>query len=332
MTRRTAARRTPPPVVWLALSIVAGAVLASVILAFLAWHYSDQVLELQAELETLRTERQIIESRLNALQMAASGLEDRLSYLEAHDPAAQLALLQTELETASDSQQLGEIRSSLVEVQSTVDAFQATLDRLSARIAALEPEPDEDTEGALLQDVRLSVARQRQSHNLSCESSAASMVAGYHGVNLTEAEALAALPLNDNPHLGFRGNVDGPTGGIQDYGVYAGPVLEILEGHGLRASLVEGGLDGIRAAISRQNPVIAWVTYNCLPASPTKTTIGGQSVTLVPNQHVVVVTGYNAEGFWANDPWDGQEDFYPNADLDRAMGYFGHMAIEVAPP
>ena len=332
MTRRTAARRTPPPVVWLALGIVAAAMLASVILAFLAWQYSNQVLELQAEVETLRTERQMTEGRLNALQTTSKELEDRLSYLEANDPAAQLALLQTAVETAGESQQFGEVRSSLLEVQGTVDAFQATLDQLSARIAALEPDSGGDAGGAALQDLRLSVARQRQSHNLSCESSAASMVAQYHGVDLTEAEALAALSLDDNPHLGFRGNVDGPTGGIQDYGVYAGPVLEVLESQGLGASRVEGGLEGIRAAISRKNPVIAWVSYNCLPSTPTMTTIDGQSVTLVPNQHVVVVTGYNAEGFWANDPWDGQEDFYPNADLDRAMAYFGHMAIEVAPP
>ena len=34
---------------------------------------------------------------------------------------------------------------------------------------------------------------------------------------------------NDNPHSAFGGNVDGPTGGIQDYGVYAGPILDGLE-------------------------------------------------------------------------------------------------------
>jgi hypothetical protein len=47
---------------------------------------------------------------------------------------------------------------------------------------------------------------------------------------------------------------------------------------------------------------------------------------------VVVVTGYEADGVWANDPWDGKEDFYPTADFERAMGYFGEMAVEVASP
>ena len=177
---------------------------------------------------------------------------------------------------------------------------------------------------------RLSVARQQQSHNLSCESSAASMVAQYHGVQLSEEEVLASLPASSNPHLGFRGNVDGPTGGTVDYGVYAEPILDILNARGLQARTVVDGMEGIKAAIARGNPVIAWVTYNCEPSTPTTTVIDGQKVTLVPNQHVVVVTGFNAEGVWANDPWDGQEDFYQTGDFERAMSYFGNMAVEIA--
>jgi uncharacterized protein YvpB len=158
------------------------------------------------------------------------------------------------------------------------------------------------------------------------------MVAHYHGLNLSEAEVLAALPLNDNPHLGFRGNVDGPYGGIEDYGVYAGPIMGILNSRGLRAWLVEDGLAGIRAAVARGNPVIAWVTYNLLHANPVETTIDGQSVTLVPNQHVVVVTGYDDGGVWANDPYTGEEVRYLAAEFERGMSYFSDMAIEVAPP
>jgi uncharacterized protein YvpB len=158
------------------------------------------------------------------------------------------------------------------------------------------------------------------------------MTAQYHGVQLGEEEILALLPRSSNPHLGFRGNVDGPTGGTIDYGVYAGPILDILNSRGLGAELVNGGLEGIKAAIARGNPVIAWVTYNCLPSTSTTVAIDGQDVVLVPNQHAVVVTGFNNEGVWANDPWDGQEDFYTIADFTRAMRYFGDMAIEVSKP
>jgi uncharacterized protein YvpB len=158
------------------------------------------------------------------------------------------------------------------------------------------------------------------------------MAAKYHGIPLSEAEVLAALPLSDNPHLGFRGNVDGPTGGIKDYGVYAGPILDILNSQGLQAWPVEEGLNGIKEALARGNPAIAWVTYDCQTSTATAQMIGDQEVVLVPYQHVVVVTGYNAAGVWANDPWDGQEDFYATTDFERAMSYFDDMAIEVASP
>jgi uncharacterized protein YvpB len=158
------------------------------------------------------------------------------------------------------------------------------------------------------------------------------MVAQYHGFALSEEDILAALPRNDNPHLGFRGNVDGPTGGIEDYGVYAGPVVDLLNSFGLQARHLEEGREEIQAAIARGNPVIAWVPYDCSVSTPIETTINGATVTLVPNQHVVVITGYNSEGVWANDPWDGLEDFYSYEDLERAMGYFGNMAIEIAAP
>jgi hypothetical protein len=74
------------------------------------------------------------------------------------------------------------------------------------------------------------------------------------------------------------------------------------------------------------------VTYNCQPSTPRDVTINGGTVTLVPWQHVVVVVGYSPEGFWANDPYDGLEDYYPTVDFERAIAYFGDMAIEVTAP
>jgi uncharacterized protein YvpB len=302
------------------------AVVASAVLGLLAWQEAGQLRALQAELVSLRAERQAVEIRLHALQGTATAMENRLANLEANDPGQQLIALQAAVESASDTQQLGELQDSLTTIQMTVEGFQSTLDSLSARMHALEEE------NSLPPEVRLTVARQRQNHNLSCESSAASMVANYHGLDLSEADVLADLPLDDNPYLGFRGDVDGPTGGIDDYGVYAGPILKVLRDHGLRAWAIEGGLEGVKTATARGNPAIAWVTYDCQPGTPTTVTIQGEAVTLVPWQHVVVVTGYNHEGVWANDPWDGKEDFYPNADFERAMSYFDSMVIEVAAP
>jgi uncharacterized protein YvpB len=331
MNREISRRRSPPVVIPLVLGIMTIVVLIGISLGWLAWQRAGQIQVLEAQVDRLQSERQATESQLRALEDTAAAMESRLAALEANDPAQQLAALQAAVETANDPQQIADMEAALGELQARIDRFQATLDDVAARLDAMDSTGSMSNE-ALPPEVRLPVAPQRQTHNLSCESSAASMVAQYHGVDLTEAEVLAALPLHDNPHLGFRGNVDGPTGGIEDYGVYAGPILTILNDRGLQARLVEGGLAGIKEAVARGNPVIAWVTYNCLPSTSTETIVDGQTVTLVPNQHTVVVTGYDAEGVWANDPWDGQQDFYPTADFVRAMGYFGDMAIKVGGP
>jgi uncharacterized protein YvpB len=318
-------------VIWFVFGVVTVATLACGAISLVAWQEAEQIQVLQAEVEGLQSERQATEARLAALQGTATVMENRLASLEANDPAQQLAALQAAVETATGGEELATLKTSLAEIQATVDSFQSSLDNLGTRIEALEPATNMGGDGLPL-EVHLTVARQRQSHNLSCESSAASMVAQFHGVDVSEADVLAALPLNANPHLGFRGNVDGPTGGIEDYGVYAGPISAILNGLGLRARSVNGGMEGIKAAIARGNPVIVWVTYDCQASTPVEVAVDGQTVTLVPNQHVVVATGYNTDGVWANDPWDGQEDFYTFADFERAMSYFGDMAIEIAAP
>jgi uncharacterized protein YvpB len=173
----------------------------------------------------------------------------------------------------------------------------------------------------------------QQAHSLSCESSAAAMAANYYGVGVNEETIIAALPRHDNPHLGFRGNIDGPYGGIEDYGVYAEPIRQILVQLGLEVEHLQDGTEEIRAAIRRGRVVIAWVTYNLQVETPQQvTTSDGQVVTLVPYQHVVLVTGYNSSGLWVNDPYSGTQAFYTEAEFQRAFAYLGNMALVVGPP
>ncbi len=304
--RRTR-RSVASPLRWLLIGVIVVGLVAFGVLIHTVWQRSVQSAAAdthQAQLEGLQSDIQAMDARL-------AGLEGRLIALES-----------------------GNLDGQLAAVQANVDGLKADVAGLVRRIDALASAGDSggSSDGALPPEARLVVAPQVQSHSLSCESSASSMAAQYQGVLVTEGEIVAALPRNDNPHLGFRGNIDGPYGSTDDYGVYAEPVLQVLISRGLRATLIDGGLDGIKAAIARGNPVVAWVTYNCTVQTPAVTTIGGQQVTLVPYQHAIVVTGYNESGVWANDPYDGQEHFYTTADFQRALGYFGNMAIEVAAP
>jgi len=173
----------------------------------------------------------------------------------------------------------------------------------------------------------------QQAHSLSCESSAAAMAADFYGVGVNEETIIAALPKHDNPHLGFRGSMDGPYGGIEDYGVYAEPIRQILAQLGLEVEHLVGGIEEIKAHIRRGRVVIAWVTHNLQVQTPQQvTTSDGQIVTPVPYQHTVLVTGYNPNGLWVNDPYSGMQTFAPEADFRRSFAYLGNMALVVSPP
>jgi uncharacterized protein YvpB len=173
----------------------------------------------------------------------------------------------------------------------------------------------------------------KQQHSLSCESSAASMAANFFGVTASEQGILDALPRHENPHLGFRGNVDGPYGGIEDYGVYAEPIRAALAELGLEVEHLSGGIEAIREHLRQGRLVIAWITYELQPQSPSQVLLSdGQVVTLVPYEHVVLVVGYNQEGLWVNDPYSGTRTFYAEGDFVRSFAYLGNMGLVVNRP
>jgi uncharacterized protein YvpB len=188
---------------------------------------------------------------------------------------------------------------------------------------------------ALILDVPLL----KQERSLSCESSAAAMAAMFYGLPVSESDILYALPDHENPNLGFRGNVDGPYGGTDDYGVHAEPIRRVLLGLGLEVEHLCGGIERvnciheIKQHIREGRPVIAWVTYRLQAQSPRQVTLSdGTIVTLVPYQHTVLVVGYNADGLWVHDPYDGTRALYAESDFLRSFASLGNMALAVGPP
>lgn len=194
---------------------------------------------------------------------------------------------------------------------------------------ALDPEyGDLDAEAG---GVGLGVPAYKQERNLSCEASAAAMAASYFGVALPEEQILSELPRDPNPHRGFRGNVDGWFGGIDEYGVYAEPIAGVLSRHGLRAEVVYRlSPQALREAVKHNQLVISWITYRAQISRQVVRDIGGERVVLVPAEHAVVVTGYDARGVRVNDPATGGSDYYLNEDFARATGYFDGMAVVVS--
>jgi uncharacterized protein YvpB len=238
-----------------------------------------------------------------------------------------------------------ELSSQLASAESTRDAQYAEIvrlrtesDQLHRALATADARFDALQEGSPFLDqpplaLILDVPVYRQQHSLSCESSAAAMAANYHGIAVTEEDILSVLPRHENPHLGFRGDVDGPYGGIADYGVYAEPIGKALTDLGLQVEPIRSGPDEIRMYIRQGRPVIAWITFGLQPQVPTQVSLSdGQVVTLVPYQHTVLVVGYNRDGLWVNDPYGGTQDFYPEGEFVRSFAYLGNMGLAVGSP
>ncbi len=53
---------------------------------------------------------------------------------------------------------------------------------------------------------------------------------------------------------------------------------------------------------------------------------------MVPYEHTVLVVGYNRNGLWVNDPYDGTQSFHSESDFVRSFSYLGNMGLIVGAP
>lgn len=169
----------------------------------------------------------------------------------------------------------------------------------------------------------------KQYYSIGCETSVAVDLAKYYHVYITEYDFQMALPKSDNPDLGFVGDVNGPWGQIPPaaYGVHAAPIAETLRQFGVPA---EGGkgytLEDIKAQLAQSKPVIVWVIGHMEYSEPVKY-VDKQGITSVvaPYEHVVVLTGYNADTVRYNN--NGR---YADVQIEtflNSWGVLGNMAV-----
>ncbi len=139
-----------------------------------------------------------------------------------------------------------------------------------------------------------------QYYYLSCESSAAVDWAWFFGVNIYESTFQADMPRSDNPDLGYVGDFTTRKWGQippYSYGVHAGPIAEALRAYDLPAVAVKGyTLDEVKQKLAEDKPIIAWIIGNLEYSEPVEyVDKAGNTVIVAPYEHVVILTGYNAE-------------------------------------
>jgi len=220
-----------------------------------------------------------------------------------------------------------------------VDGFRKTWFLLSYIVLSLLPltaHADELPPSAFVEGM---VGRP-QEHNLSCESRSATDLAAFWGVSqrieLTEDGFFHRLPKSDNPHRGFLGDVDLPPGSMPPagYGVYAGPIAANLRSFGLDAQARrEWSLEGLKAELAAERPVILWATYDMqLPGVETWTSSDGVTSVVVQWQHTFVAVGYDEGGLHLVDAYDGVSKYFSYKVFVPAWDQLGRMAVTVKGP
>lgn len=172
----------------------------------------------------------------------------------------------------------------------------------------------------------------KQWYSLSCEYAAAAAVTLFWGGELVgQDHFIREIPLDPNPHKGFRGNIHGEFGGIENYGIYAEPLVPVLESHGYDATVFYGGPSRLRAEIDEGHPVVVWMTAGREERQVIKRTIDGETFKLVPSEHTVVIYGYDEAGVYIMDVGDGGKYYTDWESFERRWSYFDQMALLIHP-
>jgi uncharacterized protein YvpB len=180
------------------------------------------------------------------------------------------------------------------------------------------------------------VVGHRQERPLSCEARSAVDLAAFWGITVGEEAFFATLPRSDNPHSGFVGDVDDPPGSLPPggYGVYAGPVATALRRYGLDAHAHRWfGLDSLKEELAAGRPVIIWATYRMLQPEIASWTAADGTVSIVVQwEHTFIAVGYDADGLYLIDAYDGRTHYYPFSLFLPAWMQLNEMAVTVSGP
>jgi LysM repeat protein/uncharacterized protein YvpB len=173
----------------------------------------------------------------------------------------------------------------------------------------------------------------QQSLSLSCESAALSIATAYWGYQVSEWVFIENMPYHPNPHHGFRGDMNGPFGGTDSYGVYAKPLINLLANYGFMGEefYTFGDPAMLKQRIDWGQPVVVWMTNMASVQARSYHWHDGERFTLVPEQHVVVVYGYDDYGVYVADPGNGQHQTFSWDDFSRSWGYFDGMSLAIYP-
>ncbi|CAA9562985.1 MAG: Spore_germination_protein_YaaH [uncultured Thermomicrobiales bacterium] len=148
-----------------------------------------------------------------------------------------------------------------------------------------------------------------QQRNLSCEFAALTIATGAYGGWVDEWSFEASVGYDSNPHIGFRGDINGWWGNTWDYGVYPEALARALPDFGFSGEVLYGGSGTLTDRLDFGVPTLVWLGL-WGDTGWYETDEFGATYKLVPGYHVMVAYGYDADGVYLSDPANGSYTFY----------------------
>ena len=168
-----------------------------------------------------------------------------------------------------------------------------------------------------------------QAYSLSCEYAAAFIATSAFGYGVPESAFIESVPLSENPHWGYRGDITGPWGGTDDYGIYAEALVPTLQEWGFTTDVFYGSTAAdLTARLDAGMPVITWLGYF---GDTGWWQYDAGDYLLAPGMHVVTVYGYDDGGVYLSNPGNGTYDYYDWDTFMQRWGVINGMALAVAP-
>ena len=171
-----------------------------------------------------------------------------------------------------------------------------------------------------------------QQRNLSCEYASLVIAMGAYDTWISEWTFDELVPPSDNPHWGYRGDINGTWGNTTDYGVYPEPLVGALAQLGFRgqAFYAQGDASTLQRYLSNGVPVVLWLGM-WGDQSYYEYASDGTPYKINPGYHVVVGYGYDETGVYAVDPATGSTVSWSWGDFMWMWDAMDGMSMAVWP-
>lgn len=175
------------------------------------------------------------------------------------------------------------------------------------------------------------VPTHQQEYTLSCEYASLQIATEALGNKIPEDDFIDIVGFANNPHDGFRGNIDGVYYSTDDYGVYPEPLPAALAEFGFTGETFYGDAQVLKNHLRAGHPVLLFIDQADGYDSSFQMDIDGEKVTMSIYSHVVVAYGYSDEGVLISDPDSSvRKRLVPWSDLLAMWSSMDQMALAVS--